>query len=194
VTKINAKGGRSYTVAGFEISDSDGNPTSGVTVTASYSGPSSGTTSGITDNHGMAVLESKAVKNAIDAWCFFILDLQGNGYIYNPNMNIVSSACDVQTTATSASIEGYIDGNQLSICYPNPFNNRTAIGFVQKEADLVMLQILNINGQLVDNLVNTLLEPGYHQYNWDASSLPSGYYIYHLRIGDQVETGKLYKY
>ena len=79
--------------------------------------------------------------------------------------------------------------------YPNPFNPATTIGFSIPEASDVTIEVYNIVGELVTNLVNKNLDAGYHSFNFNASSLPSGTYVYRLKASGQngtfVDTKKM---
>ena len=75
--------------------------------------------------------------------------------------------------------------------YPNPFNPSTTIKFSVPKESNVNLSIYNVLGELVSTLVNEQLKSGYHQYEFDASNLASGVYIYRIKAGDFVETKKM---
>ena len=68
----------------------------------------------------------------------------------------------------------------LSQNYPNPFNPETTIDF-QTDADShVNISIFNINGNLVQELVNEWTESGSHQVKFSGHSIPSGIYFYKM--------------
>ena len=75
--------------------------------------------------------------------------------------------------------------------YPNPFNPSTTIKFSLPEAGNVSLTIYNTLGQKVEELVNTNLEAGWYNYQWNAGSIASGIYIYELRTDKFVSTKKM---
>ncbi|MBE0571077.1 MAG: T9SS type A sorting domain-containing protein [Ignavibacteriaceae bacterium] len=75
--------------------------------------------------------------------------------------------------------------------FPNPFNPTTTIKFAVTKESNVNLSIYNILGELVSTLVNEQLKSGYHQYEFDASNLASGVYLYRIIAGDFVETRKM---
>ena len=79
--------------------------------------------------------------------------------------------------------------------YPNPFNPSTTIEFSIPQTSNVSIQVYNVIGELVASLVNQSLEAGYHRFNFDASNLPSGTYVYQLKATGQngtfVETKKM---
>jgi hypothetical protein len=75
--------------------------------------------------------------------------------------------------------------------YPNPFNPSTTIKFSLPEATNVTLRIYNSLGQKVDEIVNTNLEAGWYNYQWNAGSIASGIYIYELRTDKFVAIKKM---
>ena len=75
--------------------------------------------------------------------------------------------------------------------YPNPFNPNTTINFEIPKTSKVTLKVFNILGEEVATLVSDRLTAGSYSYNWDASNLTSGVYLYRLETGDFVETKKM---
>ncbi len=75
--------------------------------------------------------------------------------------------------------------------YPNPFNPSTTIKFSLPEAAHVSLIIYNALGQKVTELINTNLEAGWYNHEWNAGSIASGIYIYVLRTDNFVSTKKM---
>ena len=75
--------------------------------------------------------------------------------------------------------------------YPNPFNPTTTIQFNLPKDAAVKLTIYNIMGQEVATLVNGLHVAGIHKVQWDASSLPSGMYIYRFEAGSTVSNKRM---
>jgi hypothetical protein len=63
----------------------------------------------------------------------------------------------------------------------------------------VILKVFNILGEEVATLVSDRLSAGSYSYEWDASNLASGVYLYRLQAGDasqgagqgNVETKKM---
>ena len=82
-------------------------------------------------------------------------------------------------------------GFNLEQNFPNPFNPSTTIKFsIPKEAK-VNLSIFNVLGELVTTLVNEQMKVGHYEYEFNASNLASGIYIYRINAGDFVETKKM---
>ncbi|GIK62048.1 MAG: T9SS type A sorting domain-containing protein [Ignavibacteriota bacterium] len=76
--------------------------------------------------------------------------------------------------------------------YPNPFNPSTVIGFsLPEEVANANLSIYNSLGEKVAELVNTSLQAGKYQYNWNASGVATGMYIYELRADNFVSVKKM---
>jgi len=75
--------------------------------------------------------------------------------------------------------------------YPNPFNPTTNIGFDLVEAGTVRLAVYNLMGEQVAYLVNSNLAAGRHEVNFDASTLPSGIYVYRMQANGYVAEKKM---
>ncbi|MGE5496470.1 MAG: T9SS type A sorting domain-containing protein, partial [Syntrophothermus sp.] len=75
--------------------------------------------------------------------------------------------------------------------YPNPFNPATKILFGIKKDDFVSIQVFDILGNKICDLVKDYMEAGNHEVLFDGSVLPSGFYIYTIRAGNYVETKKM---
>jgi len=68
--------------------------------------------------------------------------------------------------------------------YPNPFNPETTISFDLKESGMVVLKIYNINGQEIKTLIHRNMTTGSHKIIFSAHDLPSGIYIYRIKINN----------
>ena len=75
--------------------------------------------------------------------------------------------------------------------YPNPFNPTTTIRYDIPKASQVTLTIYNMNGQVVERLVNKKQEPGFYSVNWDARNLSTGVYFYQIQAGDFQQVKKM---
>lgn len=75
--------------------------------------------------------------------------------------------------------------------YPNPFNPTTNIRFELPESSVVTLEVYNILGQRVAQLVNERKSPGRYEVNFDASALSSGVYLYRLQTDSFTETRQM---
>ena len=79
----------------------------------------------------------------------------------------------------------------LSQNYPNPFNPTTTINYDVPEAADVQLQVYDITGRKVAELVNTRKSAGSHSVDWNADNFATGIYIYRLTAGDFSAVRKL---
>ncbi len=75
--------------------------------------------------------------------------------------------------------------------YPNPFNPSTTISFTIQADQLVSLKVFNSLGQEVRTLVNGNLAKGTHNINFNAEGLSSGFYLYRLETGNQIQVRKM---
>lgn len=75
--------------------------------------------------------------------------------------------------------------------YPNPFNPTTTLSFSLPATQFVTLQVFDINGRLIQTLVNGVTSEGLHQVSFDASNLSSGLYLYRLTTADQSFISKM---
>lgn len=74
---------------------------------------------------------------------------------------------------------------------PNPFNPSTTIAFtLAGEAD-VRLNVYDLVGREVARPVDGRLGAGEHEIQFDASSLPTGVYLYRLDAGEFVATRRM---
>ncbi|MCB9217922.1 MAG: T9SS type A sorting domain-containing protein [Ignavibacteriales bacterium] len=80
---------------------------------------------------------------------------------------------------------------ELAQNYPNPFNPSTTITFALPKSSEVQLNVYNILGEQVAQLVNEVKNAGTYSINWDASNLASGTYIYRLQAGNNVIVNKM---
>jgi len=81
---------------------------------------------------------------------------------------------------------------KLSQNYPNPFNPSTKIKFEIPRASLVTLKIFDINGKLIETLLNEKnINAGTFETEWDAAKYSSGIYFYRLTAGSFTQTRKM---
>ncbi|RPI62904.1 MAG: T9SS C-terminal target domain-containing protein [Ignavibacteriales bacterium] len=75
--------------------------------------------------------------------------------------------------------------------YPNPFNPSTTISFSIQTDQFVTLKVFNAIGEEMATLINKNLTGGTHNINFNADGLSSGFYIYRLESGNQVQVRKM---
>jgi len=78
--------------------------------------------------------------------------------------------------------------------YPNPFTEQTTIEYNLIKQATVSIQIFDLKGQLVANLIdNEQKNIGKYKQQWNTSNLASGIYYYQLRIDNVSYTNKMVK-
>ena len=95
--------------------------------------------------------------------------------------NVLSEAMSVERT--DIAIPNIFILNQN---YPNPFNPNTVIEFTLGQEQLISLNIFDIQGRLINSLINNdYYKTGSYNISWDGTNnmgtqVPSGMYIYKL--------------
>ncbi len=84
----------------------------------------------------------------------------------------------------------------LQPAYPNPASGLATISFQIPQKQKVSLEVYNILGQRVRNLISREMEPGYHRVSWDGRDdqgrqVSNGIYFYKLEAGSTRLTNKL---
>ncbi len=75
--------------------------------------------------------------------------------------------------------------------YPNPFNPETSIQFSLAQDGQTILNVYNLLGHRVAQLVDGRLSAGEHKVTFEAKELPSGIYFYRLETPNGVMTKKM---
>ncbi len=87
------------------------------------------------------------------------------------------------SSGTEATVE-IPESYALHAAYPNPFNPVTNLRFDLPEAARVKLEVYDLQGRVVAELVNGHRDAGVHEVTWNASNLSSGMYFYRIQAGD----------
>ncbi len=75
--------------------------------------------------------------------------------------------------------------------YPNPFNPETNIKYSIPAGGFVSLKVFDILGREVAALVNENEGAGIYSVKFDGSKLPSGLYVYQLKVNNFISSRKL---
>jgi len=111
----------------------------------------------------------------------------GNNYdIYMNGFNSGGIFTSVEGSGKITTLEYSLSQN-----YPNPFNPVTQINYQLPKSGNVRLSIYNTLGKEVDVLVDELQNAGNHIVDWNASSFPSGVYMYKLEAESFVANKKM---
>lgn len=84
----------------------------------------------------------------------------------------------------------------LSQNYPNPFNPVTTIDYGIPDGKFVTLKVYDINGRMVNTLIDEFQPGGYYSIRWNGqaangSTVSSGMYLYQLKAGSQSTFRKM---
>ena len=75
--------------------------------------------------------------------------------------------------------------------YPNPFNPSTKISFAIDSPSEIQLEVYDVNGKLIDTILNEYYQTGLHAIDWNASGYASGMYFIHLVKQGKRQTQKV---
>ena len=129
------------------------------------------------------------------------IEIKGN---FGPSQMItaffISGPFDAQgivvTTKQETPVEDHLLADLPAACqlhpnYPNPFNPRTTIRYDVIRPGFVSLKMYSLLGKELVTLVGENMGPGEYTVEWDATGMPSGFYICRFAAGNHVETRKV---
>jgi hypothetical protein len=70
--------------------------------------------------------------------------------------------------------------------YPNPFSSATTFKYIVNRTENVQIQVYDINGRMMAEVVNETLAPGTYETRFDGSELKPGIYIANLNAGGSL--------
>ncbi len=94
---------------------------------------------------------------------------------------------------SAIAIKKYVEEKEYKLLqnYPNPFNPTTKIQFDLPKDSKVSINVYNIRGQRVREVVNDFKQAGSYEVTFDGSELASGVYFYHIQAGEFVQTKRM---
>lgn len=99
-----------------------------------------------------------------------------SGTLYFDNLRVI-----YPSVSSSKEKNMIVDDYELYQNYPNPFNSQTKIDFYLKRSSLTSLDVYDVLGNHVRNLVDQKMDVGVHSIKFDSAGLPAGVYFYRLR-------------
>ncbi|MCB9058003.1 MAG: T9SS type A sorting domain-containing protein [Calditrichae bacterium] len=117
-------------------------------------------------------------------------------YTTNDSLNTGVYALSIPATDIAENNPAYLPAKvSLEQNYPNPFNPSTTISFYLASAEYVSLNVYNLKGQKITELINQSMMPGHYTLAFTSTNFPSvissGIYIYRLQAGNIVLTKKM---
>jgi len=109
----------------------------------------------------------------------FVLNINNDDYYftgYAINLYYIL----VNTTGVAADNNSIVNGYSLSQNYPNPFNPSTRISYSLPSDSRVTLEVYNITGNRISQLVNQEQPAGNYSVDFGSSKLSSGIYFYRI--------------
>jgi len=118
------------------------------------------------------------------------------GVTYRYNVNAIGkSAVGVRSESVEVTTPSIARTLQLRQNAPNPFNPQTTIIYGVANAGRVRLSVYDVNGALVDVLVDRFVGEGEHEFVWqpgaDGRTLSVGPYFYRLETPEGELTRKM---
>ncbi len=97
----------------------------------------------------------------------------------------------IESGATAVNDEAVPESFALDAPYPNPFNPSTTLSFSLSDAGMTSVEVFNLAGQKVTELVNMHLEAGNHSVVWNAGNVSNGVYFISVKHGNTVQSAKV---
>jgi hypothetical protein len=134
----------------------------------------------------------KTALNNLNAFYNHVISLYSGGVITAQDkdllLELTASLADALTNAAAKELP-YVnkdipDTFALEQNYPNPFNPSTIIRFSVPEAAFVRVSVFDVLGKEISVLVNSQMQPGIYEYEFNADGLSSGIYFYKITAGE----------
>ncbi len=107
------------------------------------------------------------------------------------NTNLSAAVTKYNQLTSVGDEKGIPEGFTLSQNYPNPFNPSTTLNYTIDARSNVKLQVFDVLGNMVSELVNEEKEPGSYNVNFNAAGLTSGTYFCRLTSGSNSVVRKM---
>ena len=129
-------------------------------------------------------VKAAVLSNSQKNYSYTDTKLQSGKYQYR--LKMVDNDGSFSYSAVEAAEVAVPKDFAVSQNYPNPFNPSTKIDYQVPVDAKVILDVYNIAGQRVVELVNQEQSAGYYTVDFGASKLSSGVYIYRLAASDKA--------
>lgn len=130
----------------------------------------------------------------IPDWCAYKVaasDYSGKTSTYTDSIKINGDVLNWPARQTEF-VEGLVpESYRLGSAYPNPFNPVTTIQYDIPHDTYGTIQVFDMMGRKVIELLDGEINAGYHSVTWDASGYASGIYFVKLMTSKYSETKKV---
>ena len=82
-------------------------------------------------------------------------------------------------------------GSYLAQASPSPFDHELNIRYSLIDKEEVDMQVRDMNGKIIANLLHTTKDKGNYDFVWDSGSLASGVYFLVMKTGDSMRVRKI---
>ncbi len=79
----------------------------------------------------------------------------------------------------------------ISAVYPNPFNSHTRISYTVPTLGVVKIAVFDQQGRMVQEIINSELQPGKYNAMFNGEALPSGIYVVRMEDPANIRASKL---
>ncbi|GJQ64155.1 MAG: hypothetical protein SCALA702_32080 [Melioribacteraceae bacterium] len=113
------------------------------------------------------------------------VEMQNDKYILTVNGEKAGSKIILSSSSELPGVESLSTPVSYGLTqnYPNPFNPSTKISFSIASREKVTITVFDVLGNNIENLVNTVYDPGTYTVSFDGSGLSSGIYFYKISAG-----------
>ena len=129
-------------------------------------------------------VKASVLSNSTKNYSYTDTKLQSGKYQYR--LKMVDNDGSYSYSSVEAAEVAVPKDFAVSQNYPNPFNPSTKIDYQVPVDAKVVMEVYNIAGQKVMELVNQEMSAGYYTVDFGASKLSSGVYIYRLAASDRA--------
>ena len=106
--------------------------------------------------------------------------IENTTFIGNNAMSVISMTDKVLPTSIA-----------LGNAYPNPFNPSTTISYDISSDMNVNINVYDVRGRMVAELVSGMTEQGRYEVMWNADNYSTGIYFVQLVAGNTTKTQKI---
>jgi hypothetical protein len=143
-------------------------------------------------NHLIYILQPSEEFNGVSLSQNFSQD--GSGCYSTPTPGYLNEEC--VALHVNDENNNIIKNFKLFDNFPNPFNPKTTFKYDIQITEHIIIDIIDIKGDLVKNMVNKTVEPGSYSVNWNAkdkngSLVSSGVYFYKIKSNNHFEVKKM---